>query len=90
MGSLPEKPGINQDLQFVYGRLTVSAFRMGLFFLSGDRDPHPLFFTLDVNKSPALYILIRALDDPYREFRGFSSLNITLFKFRSDEKAEMA
>ena len=90
MGSLPEKHGINQDLQFVYGRLTFSAFRMGLFFLSGDRDPHPLFFTLDVNKSPALYILIRALDDPYREFRGFSSLNITLFKFRSDEKAEMA
>ena len=79
MGWLPEKHGINQDLQFVYGRLlTFSAFRMGLFFNWRSR-PTPLFFTLDVHKPPALYILIRALDDPYREFRGFSSLNITLF-----------
>ena len=49
------------------------------FFFKWRSQPTPLFFTLDVHKSPALYILIRALDDPHREFRGFSSLNITLF-----------
>ena len=116
MGSLPERHGINQDLQFVYGRLlNFSAFRMSafsrwalirdralirintvldlsasslstdkLFFVFNGKNlvasaTHPHLLALEVNKSPALYILIRALDDPYREFRGFSSLNITLF-----------
>ena len=110
MGSLPEKHGINQDLQFVYGRLlTFSAFRMSaysrwalirintvldlsasslstgvLFFVFNWKNlvasaTHRHLLALEVNKSPTLYILIRALDDPYREYRGFSNLNITLF-----------